>query len=154
MSTTQRRYPAAMILLHWAMLLLVGAVYAAIELREFFPKGSDIREGFKAWHFMLGLTVLVLVLVRIVARLRTTTPLITPNPPMWQRLASRGVHFALYGLMVGMPLAGWTILSAKGAAIPFFGIELPPLVSPDKALAEWLQEIHETAGTVGYWLIG
>lgn len=154
MSTSQGRYPASMILLHWLMLLLLGAVYAAIELREFFPKGSDIREGFKAWHFMLGLTVLVLVLVRIVVRLRATTPLITPTPPRWQRLASQGVHFALYGLMVGMPLAGWTILSAKGAPIPFFGIELPPLVSPDKAFAEWLQEIHETAGTVGYWLVG
>lgn len=154
MSTTQGRYPPSMILLHWVMLLLISAVYAAIELREFFPKGSDIREGFKAWHFMLGLTVLVLVLVRIVVRLRATTPAITPAPPTWQRLASRGVHLALYGLMVGMPLAGWTILSAKGAAIPFFGLALPPLMAPDKAFAGWLQDIHETAGTVGYWLIG
>ncbi len=31
---------------------------------------------------------------------------------------------------------------------------MPPLISPDKPLAKWLQEIHATAGTVGYWLIG
>lgn len=154
MSITTRSYPAASILLHWAMLILIGAVYAAIELREFFPKGSDIREGFKAWHFMLGLTVLTLVVVRIVVRLMNTAPPITPAPPAWQRLASRATHFALYALMIGMPIAGWTVLSAKGAPIPFFGLVLPPLVPVDKAFGSWLQDIHATAGTVGYWLIG
>jgi superoxide oxidase len=148
------RYPTALIALHWAMLILLAAVYAAIELREFFPKGSDIREGFKAWHFTLGLTILVLVVVRVVLRLRTATPPITPAPSLWQKVAARGVHLALYGLMIAMPLAGWTILSAKGATIPFWGTALPPLVSPNKPLAAWLQDIHATAGTVGYWLIG
>ncbi len=152
--TNVRRYPAISILLHWAMALLIAAVYAAIELREFFPRGSDIREGFKSWHFMLGLLVLALVLVRIAARLATAAPPISPSPAAWQKLASRAVHLALYGLMIGMPLAGWVILSAKGAPIPFFGLELPPLVGPDKSLAELVKEIHETAGTVGYWLIG
>ena len=148
------RYPTATIALHWAMLLLLAAVYAAINLREYFPKGSDIREGLKAWHFMLGLTVLVLVLGRIVLRLLATTPPITPKPPVWQTLAARGVHLALYALMVAMPLAGWTILSAEGATIPFYGLDLPKLVAPDKPLADWLVEIHQTVGTIGYWLIG
>lgn len=152
--TTATRYPAVSIILHWAMLLLLAAVYAAIELRTFFPKGSDIREGFKTWHFMLGLTVLALVLVRIVVRLMTSAPPIVPTPPKWQMRASRATHIALYALMVGMPLAGWTILSAKGVPIPFFGVELPALIAPDKAFGDWVKEVHETAGTVGYWLIG
>lgn len=37
------------------MLLLLAAVYACIELKGFFPKGSDGRESLKAWHFELGL---------------------------------------------------------------------------------------------------
>lgn len=152
--TIANRYPTISILLHWAMALLIAGVYAAIELREFFPKGSDIREGFKSWHFMLGLLVLLLVIARIVARMATTAPPIVPAPAGWQRFAAKAVHLALYGLMLGMPLAGWMILSAKGAPIPFFGLELPPLVAPDKRLGEQVKEIHETAGTVGYWLIG
>lgn len=148
------RYPAWSILLHWAMAVLIAGVYAAIELREFFPKGSDMREGFKSWHFMLGLMVLLLVVVRIISRLATTAPPITPVPALWQRRAATAAHLALYGLMLGMPIAGWVILSAKGAPIPFFGLALPPLIGPDKALAAQVREIHETAGTVGYWLIG
>lgn len=154
MDKSAPRYSGAMIALHWTMLILIGAVYAAMELRELFPQGSDIREGFKSWHFMLGLTVLLLVLARVALRLLASPPPITPKPTVWQMLASRSVHVALYALMIAMPLAGWTILSAKGATIPFYGLALPPLISPNKPLGEWLQEIHATAGTVGYWLIG
>lgn len=149
-----RRYGRLSILLHWAMLLLIGCVYAAIELRVYFPKGSDLREGLKTWHFMLGLTVLLLVLIRLAARALQTTPPITPAPPRWQMLASRSVHFALYALMIAMPIAGWVILSASGKAIPYFGVELPALVAASKPLAEQVKELHETAGTIGYWLIG
>jgi cytochrome b561 len=154
MTTTANRYPAASIFLHWAMMILIGATYAAIQLRELFPKGSDIREGFKTWHFMLGLTVLVLVVVRIIIRLMSSAPPITPTPRRWQSLASKAVHGALYALMLGMPVAGWIILSAKDVPVPFFSLTLPPLVAPDKGLGDWVKDIHETVGEIGYWLIG
>jgi superoxide oxidase len=56
--------------------------------------------------------------------------------------------------MLAMPLAGWTILSASGAVIPFFGLELPALVGQSKPLAAQIKELHETVGTIGYFLIG
>ncbi len=148
------RYSALTISLHWFMLALLAAVYACIELREFWPKGSDPRELLKTWHFMLGLSVFVLVWVRLAARFSGDTPPIEPAPPAWQNLLAKGVHVALYALMIGMPIGGWLILSASGKVIPFYGLELPALVAPDKALAEQIKEIHETGGVVGYWLIG
>lgn len=147
------RYSTISIALHWLMLLLLIAVYAAIELREFYPRGSDIREAFKTWHFMLGLSVLVLVLVRIAARLATASPAPLDEPAL-RSLASKTVHLALYVLMIGMPLAGWAILSAEGDPIPFFGLELPPLTGVNEALAKQVEELHELGGTIGYWLIG
>lgn len=64
------------------------------------------------------------------------------------------MHAALYLMMVGMPLAGWIILSAEGKPIPFFGLELPALVSANEELADTVEDIHETIGTAGYYLIG
>ena len=148
------RFAPLTIALHWAMLLLIAGAYSCILLRENFPRGSDFREGLKAWHFMLGLTILVLFIIRIAARVVSARPPITPPPPAWQMHLSKSVHLALYGFMVAMPLLGWTILSAEGARIPFYGLELFPLVSPDKALADQVQDLHETIGTIGYWLIG
>ena len=50
------------------MFILIVTVYGSIELRELFDKGTEIRDAFKMWHFMLGLSVLALVSVRLVAR--------------------------------------------------------------------------------------
>jgi len=150
----RQRYSSLSILLHWTMLLLITAVYSCILLHESFPRGSDMREGLKSWHFMLGLSVLLLVIIRIVARLFGSKPPIKPEPPAWQMLFARITHWALYIFMLSMPVAGWLILSSADKTIPFYGLELPPLVAPDKALSSQVKELHETFGTVGYFLIG
>lgn len=147
------RYSSLSVTLHWLMLLVIAAAFATIELRTSYPRGSDIREGLKTWHFMLGLSVFALVIVRIAARLLTATPADLPEPA-WRKLLAKLTHLALYALMIGMPIAGWVILSAEGEAVPFFGLELPPLVAPNEGLAKQVEELHELGGTIGYWLIG
>ena len=147
------RYGSLSIGLHWLMLLLLIAVYACINLREIYPKGSDPREALKMWHFMLGLCVFVLVFVRLALRLTGQTPRIETDKWVQRRLAEV-THFALYVFMIVMPLLGWLNLSASGDAIPFFGLEFPPLTGKDEAFAGQVQEIHETIGTIGYYLIG
>lgn len=151
---TTNRYGALSIGLHWLMLLLLAAVYASIELREIFPKGSDPREALKALHFMLGLSVFALVWLRLAIRLSGPAPRIEPEPAAWENLLSKFMHVALYALMIGLPLGGWLMLSAAGKPIPFFGLQLPPLIGENKDLAKLLKEMHETIGTVGYYLIG
>lgn len=151
---TVNRYGSLSIGLHWLMLLLLIAVYACIELRELFPKGSDPREALKTWHFMLGLSVFVLVWLRLAMHFSGPTPRIEPAPPAWQRLSATLMHLGLYALMIGMPLGGWLLLSASGKPIPFFGLQLPALMGENKGLADLIKEIHETGGTVGYFLVG
>lgn len=151
---SNQRYGKITIALHWLTFIVMVAVYACIELRGLFPKGSDPRETMKALHFMLGLLVLMLLLPRLGFRLAGTTPAISPEPPAWQRQAARLVHLLLYGLMLGMPIAGWLLLSAAGKTIPFFGLELPALIAENKELAKSIKEIHETGGEIGYYLIG
>jgi cytochrome b561 len=148
------RFGSLTIVLHWFMLALLAAVYACIELRVLWPKGSDPRDLIKTWHFMLGLSVFALVWIRLLARIRGGTPPIIPSPAAWQTGVGHAMHAALYLLMICMPIAGWLILSASGKPIPFFGLELPALVAVNEPLAEQIEEIHETVGTIGYWLIG
>ncbi|WXL24191.1 cytochrome b [Ectopseudomonas mendocina] len=148
------RYSTLSISMHWLMLVLIAAVYACIELRVNFPKGSDPRELLKQWHFILGMSVFVLVWIRLLARLIAPTPPVTPALPDWQAVPAKLMHLALYALMIGLPLMGWAVLSAAGKPIPFFGLDLPPLVSKNPDLAGSLKEWHELGGVVGYWLIG
>lgn len=147
-------YSRSMIAMHWLMALLIAAVFALIELREIFPKGSVPRETMKSLHFSLGLAVLALVVLRLVVRVSTRTPPIEPRPAAWQTLMAHGAHLALYGLMLAMPILGWLLLSAEGKDVAFFGLSLPPLTVTDKAGAELFEEWHEALGTVFYIVIG
>ncbi len=153
-SINKDKYHRLSIGLHWLMLLLLIAVYATIELRELFPKGSDPRKAMKLWHFMLGLSVLMFAVVRLFVRLKNGSPAILPAPPQWQETIASIMHIALYGLMLGMPIAGWLILSGEAQVIPFFGFELPALIAPDKVLAHQIEDVHVTIGKIGYFLIG
>jgi cytochrome b561 len=149
-----QRYHALSIGAHWLTLALLIGVYALIELRGIFPKGSGPHEAMKTWHFMLGLTVLGLVFIRLGLRLVFRAPPITPEPPTWLQFLATAMYVTLYVFLIVMPLLGWLTLSAKGKPIPFFGLQWPALIAPDKALGESLEEIHETIGTIGYYLIG
>ena len=89
------------------MLLLLVAVFAAMELSDGFSKGSDTRASLKTLHFTLGLTVFTLVWVRLIAKLVSPAPLIHPPIARWQEVTAKVVQALLYLLMIAMPLLGW-----------------------------------------------
>jgi superoxide oxidase len=153
-TSSGQQYAPLTIRLHWLMFALFIGVFASIEMRVLFAKGTEIREAFKTVHFMLGLLVLALGLLRVVVRLRYRAPPIVPALGVWQRRAALLMHGLLYAWLLCMPVAGWLLLSAEGKPIPFFGLELLPLIGKDKATASLIKHWHETAGQAGYWLIG
>jgi cytochrome b561 len=151
---TNAGYGWPAITLHWLMLALLVAVYASMEFKSVFPKGSPGRDAMATWHYTLGLVVFCLVWLRALAQLSGTRPIVKPAMPAWQALAARVVQLALYALMIALPLLGWLTLSARGTAVPFFGFELPALIGENPAQAKWLKQIHETVATAGYFVAG
>lgn len=148
------RYRPSLIALHWLTLVLLVAVYATMELRGFFPRGSAPRELMKTSHFFLGLAVFVVTWVRLALRATSPTPPIMPEPPMWQVLLARGVALSLYALMLSMPVLGYLILNAKGHAPAIGGWSLPVLFDLRPELGDRLESWHEGIALAGYWLVG
>ncbi|MCU1748835.1 cytochrome b [Pseudomonas sp. 6D_7.1_Bac1] len=151
---SESRYSTVSIALHWLMLVLLAVVYACIELRGMFPRGSGGRTLITEAHFMFGLTVFVLVWLRLFARSLGSAPKIFPASPPWQTVLARLMHWALYIFMIATPILGWLVTSAKGQQVMFYGVDLPLLIGEDKPLAKQIQGWHQLAGTIGYWLIG
>jgi cytochrome b561 len=59
------------------------------------------------------------------------------------KLAAHAGHWALYALMVVIPLTGWLMSSAKGFQTVWLGVlPLPDLLAKDKALGEQLAQLH------------
>jgi cytochrome b561 len=148
------KYSTLVIGLHWFIFLLMVAIYSTMEFRSIFEKGSEPRELMKAIHFMLGASLLFLIVVRIATRIFSTTPEIVPSLKPQLKILSKLMHMALYILMIAMPISGWLMLNANGKVVPFFGLELPTLIAEDKSLGRQLHDLHEIGATVGYVLIG
>ena len=153
MASASARYHPALIALHWIVLGLIAVAYAAMEFRDAWPKGSDTRELLKTVHYTVGLTVFLLVFARVALRLTNAAPAVTPPLPPLMNLASWGLHVALYGFMIVMPLLGWATLSAEGDPISFLGIPLPAIAPESEDLKEVFEETHELIGKLGYALI-
>jgi cytochrome b561 len=94
-------------------------------------------------HKPLGVAILVLVLMRLAVRvLRGAPPLPADLPPV-QHFAAKASHFVLYGLMILMPLVGWSMLSAGGYPIVLYGpFHLPPIMPHSDALYAVLRSVH------------
>lgn len=151
---TSSHYARGFAALHWLMAVLIVAVIVLIEAREFIPKEDPLRAQVKSLHFSLGLAMLGLVLARLAVRATTTVPAIVPKPAAWQTGLSHLIHLLLYLLMAGLPILGWATLSALGKDIPFFGLQLPPLVAEDREFGQWLEEVHKVLGNVLMYVIG
>ena len=150
-----QRYPPALLALHWLTLLLVIAAYALVELKGFAERGSDLRSAMVRLHYMAGLSIFALTLLRLGVRAVTTVPASEPLPPYWMQLSSKAVHLVLYAILIALPLLGWLALSAKAQPVDLFFFELP--LAPfdlDSDLAKPLRAWHARVANTGYFLIG
>ncbi|TXD56807.1 cytochrome b [Ralstonia sp. TCR112] len=150
---SELKYSPTMRALHWLVALAVLIAVVAIEIMDFFPKGSAERATLFIVHQTAGLSVLALMVLRLLARVATQAPPPVPGTPLVQ-LAARLTHGALYVLMVGMPVLGLLALAWGGKPIQPFGLNLPLALTQDKTLAHWSKEIHESGATLVYIAVG
>lgn len=111
MSNANNRYTRVAILLHWAIAALIIANLVVGYLME--DLTGTARSTALNFHYSSGLTVLLLTVVRVVWRLTHESPPHPESMKPWERHAASLGHFALYLVMVLMPLGGWAIISAN-----------------------------------------
>ena len=137
------RYSTPAIVLHWLMALLIFAGFPLGLTMVDLPLSPDKLKLY-SYHKWIGVTLLMLVAIRLSWRLTHTPPPLPASVAAWQHRASAIVHGLLYLLMIAIPLSGWLMSSAKGFQTVWFGVlPLPDLVGKDKALGDLLAEVHK-----------
>ena len=141
--TSAMRYSTPAIVLHWLVALLIFAGFPLGLYMVDLPLSPDKLKLY-SYHKWIGITVLLLVAVRVSWRLTHVPPPLPASVAAWQRQASAVVHGLLYLLMIAIPLSGWLMSSAKGFQTVWFGVlPLPDLIGKDKALGDLLAEVHK-----------
>lgn len=140
--TAAPQYTSTAKVLHWLIALMIIGLFALGQYMSDLSM-SPSKLQLYSWHKWAGVTVFLLVLIRLGWRLLHAPPALPAQMSKRQQLASHASHTMLYVLMLAIPISGWLMSSAKGYQTVWFGVvPLPDLIGKDKQIGEALAELH------------
>lgn len=143
------RYSSLHIAIHWLVALMVLVIITLPYLSEDLINQLGGPGIVFTWHKSLGLSVLLLTVLRLLLRLVTPTPAVAGDTPI-QRLGVQLGHFLLYALLFSMPLSG-LIFGSRPVNV-FWLFEIAPL-GLDEGVREAAKTFHKTAQYLLFALI-
>jgi cytochrome b561 len=137
-----RDYTATAKSLHWLIAILLFTMLGLGFYMHDLPLSPEKLKLY-SWHKWTGVTIFLLVIIRLAWRVTHQPPPLPVSIPRLQQWLAHALHLLLYVLMLAIPLSGWLMSSAKGFQTVWFGVlPLPDLVDKNKALGELLQTVH------------
>jgi cytochrome b561 len=138
------RYGAAARAFHWGIALLVLLQFPlAIWMDNFVEPFSETQFLLYNLHKTVGVTVLLLVVLRLGWRLISPPPPLPAAMPRWERGAAHAGHAALYLLLFAQPIVGLLHGFASGfPTVLFFAFTLPSPLAADKELTSLFGAAH------------
>lgn len=114
--TAHQRFSTPAIILHWVIAALVLTnIFLGWRMEQ--VRGLEKFELFQL-HKSAGITILVFSLARLAWRLIHPPPPYPVTMKAWEKLAASTVHWIFYGLMIGLPILGWIVVSASPTNLP------------------------------------
>jgi len=145
---------------HWltAILVTIAFILGPGGFGRLMRQGIDpATRSDIVWHETLGLSVLVLTVLRL---LWVAWRPAAPRIPMagWMRTTARLVHAALWTLLLALPLSALLALGSESHPLTLLGgvrIDQMPVIanSAIAKLADW-GDVHQFLGDAVMWLAG
>jgi cytochrome b561 len=136
------RYGIAAQLFHWVIAALIVTQFVLAKMSQHLPLGAR-KLGLLARHKSVGMTILMLAILRLAWRLGHPPPALPPAMRPYERWTARATHVAFYVLLFLMPLTGWMMSSAKNYSVSWFGLfTWPNLIAKNEAAFGILRNTH------------
>lgn len=119
-------YTRTAIVLHWLIGIALLAQLAFGWIVSEIPRHTPARGYYVNLHKSVGITLGVLILLRLAWRLTHRPPAMPSFMQKWQQLAAFATHRLLYVLMVAMPTLGYVASNFSKHGVKFFGHPLSP----------------------------
>jgi cytochrome b561 len=141
--SSRLQYGTTAKVLHWLIVALLIVQYLIGWLMP------DVHRGPPGvpmvMHMSVGLTILVVIVLRFVWRLAHPVAPESSLPP-WQRLSSELVHWLLYILVLATTFSGWLFASFRGWSVSYFYmLPFPMLASDNAAAGRAIDGLHQAA---------
>ncbi|MGB8339845.1 MAG: cytochrome b [Burkholderiales bacterium] len=136
-------YSRTAIILHWLSALMIFAS-VALGLSMVDLPLSPKKLQWYSWHKWMGVTIFMLIALRLLWRSGNPVPPLPAMMPRWQKIAAHVTHWVLYALLLLIPLSGWFRSAAAGVQVVYLGVlPLPNPIGVDKPLGEQLKLLHQ-----------
>lgn len=138
-------------LFHWGMMLTFVGMFTVAYIMMDMPDGND-KWWFYGMHKQIGVTLFLLVTVRLWWRMKNDVPRDPASVPHWQAVAARSNIYVLYTLMFAFPLSGLLMSILGGHDVSYFGLfTLPAFMQGPNAYGKFFRESHEY---ISYLMMG
>ncbi len=138
------KYHISSRILHALMAVFVIAALAiGIYMTEFLPKEAANRFEIYDLHKSIGVSVLLLVLVRFINRLYRKPPALPVTLPAYEKFLAHFIHYFLYFLMLAVPLSGYLMSNSYGFPVHLFSINMPNLIVANPQIGRFFSQAHE-----------
>ncbi len=140
---TVERYGAVAQGFHWIVALcVIGLLAIGLYMTSLEPTTPSVFKLY-ALHKSVGIVVLTLAVLRLIWKLTNPHPQALPTHAAWEKFLARLTHIFLYFAIIGMPLSGWIMSSAKNFPVSVFNMfTLPNLVGPSEEIARAAAQFH------------
>lgn len=151
---SSQRYSTVAIALHWTLALAV-LLQLVVGLRMGATTKSSAAYGLYQLHKSVGVSILLLTLVRIGWRLSHKPPELPAHLKTWEKALAKAAHILFYLILLGLPLTGWIMVSASKTNIPtlLFGVVPWPHLPMLPELAEPAKAIWRKGGELGHGVL-
>jgi len=147
-------YSAALRVLHWLTALCMFVVIPLAWYMTSLDRHDPMRGSWFNLHKSIGLTVLLLALIRVVTRLAGSAPPLPQAIPAFEQTLAHIGHGLLYVILFAMPISGYINSYGGGHPVNWFWLfQIPAVVSQDKALGHLGGRLHEWLAWATYALI-
>ena len=127
------RYGRVSRTLHWTIAMLFIVLIPMGIFTSMIPEDAAYRFAYYVAHKSIGVTVFLLVLVRLAWNRRSQRPALDQSLTPIERKLAHGAHIALYGMMITLPLTGYIMTSLHGTKTYLFFIEFASFLEPSDA---------------------
>ncbi|MCA3561292.1 MAG: cytochrome b [Aestuariivirga sp.] len=159
----KNRYDGVAMIIHWlTAVLMIYMVFFGEDLMkegEHLAKAGDTANATfePSIHVSLGVSILLLTVLRIVWRLTHTAPAYPASMKRYEVVGSKSLHGLFYLLLIAVPLTGWIAFGGFSEEVPamaqaqvfgLFAMPQPPFSG------EWAGELHGLGANAAMVFIG
>ena len=131
------RYGRVSRFLHWTIAILFISLIPIGIFSSMIPEETSYRNAYYVVHKTIGVTVFLLVIVRLVWNKISKRPALDNTLTSTEKKLAHRAHNILYFMLLVIPVTGFMMTSYHGYGTFFFFWELPPLWEQSNVYQIW-----------------